>query len=68
MVGVDTDDNPPFGISPNHAHTIVGTYELKGFFGNVEHRLYHIRNPYGNDRYEGKFNDDDSIWTDNLKS
>lgn len=68
LVGVDTNSNPPFELSPAHAHSVVGTYELKDFFGNIAHRLYHIRNPYGNDRFEGKFNDDDPIWSESYKS
>lgn len=52
-----------------HAYSVVGAYELKDVYGNVQKRLFRIRNPWGQDVYSGPWNDaDTSRWTTAYKS
>ena len=52
-----------FGLTNNHAYTLVGTFLL--FDNNVQtNRLIKIRNPWGVDVYTGKWSDVDvASWT-----
>jgi hypothetical protein len=42
-------------------------YELKNNKGEVVHQLYKIRDPYGNNVYNGTWNKHDKQWTDSFK-
>lgn len=37
------------GLRGNHAYSVLGAYELKDSQGNVQHKLYQMRNPYSTD-------------------
>ncbi len=50
------------GLATNHAYTLIGAYETGG------HRLVKIRNPWGSFEWNGKWNDNDPDWTDEMKS
>ncbi len=64
-MGVDTSSaTNPYGLAPGHAHTVVGTYQIKNALGVVTNRLYRIRNPWGSDSYTGPWSDTDTTkWT-----
>lgn len=49
-----------------HAYTILGTQELK-VDGKVKHQLIKMRNPWGKERYDGPWSDNDKNWTDDFK-
>ncbi|CDW77757.1 calpain family cysteine protease containing protein [Stylonychia lemnae] len=70
LVGVDTSSNynSYYGLATGHAHTVIGQYLLKDIFGNVQYKLYRIRNPWGSDSYTGPWSDSDSRWTTYYKS
>jgi len=55
------------GLVPKHAYTLLGVQELKASNGNILHRLIKMRNPWGKERYDGPWSDDDSRWTDDFK-
>ena len=63
LVGADTASSPPYGLVSGHAHTVVGTYQLKDQNGNVQYNMVRIRNPWGVDKYTGPWCDGDSRWT-----
>lgn len=64
MIGIDTSGSAnSYGLVPGHAHTIVSTHFLRDSFGNIKHRLYRIRNPWGSDSYTGPWSDADTRWT-----
>ena len=63
LVGVDTASSPPYGLVAGHAHTVVGAYQLKDQYGNVQYSMVRIRNPWGIDSYTGPWCDGDSRWT-----
>jgi aminopeptidase C len=54
----------------SHAYSLIGAYELKETNGQVVHRLYRVRNPWGKDwgYYSGYWNDKSSLWTDSFKA
>jgi calpain-15 len=62
-MGASIGSSNPFGLTNNHAYTIVGAYLL--FDNNVQtNRLIKIRNPWGIDVYTGKWSDlDTTSWT-----
>jgi hypothetical protein len=50
------------GLVMNHAYTLIGTAQFNGEF------LVKIRNPWGSERYEGPWSDDDKTkWTEEAK-
>ena len=64
LIGADTSSSPPFGMVGGHAYTVIGAYELKDSSGVVRNRLFRVRNPWGQDIYNGPWNDGDtSRWT-----
>lgn len=68
MVGVDTASYAEFNLPGSHAYTVMGAYYLKDSSGNVVHRLYRVRNPWGIDVYTGPWCDSSSLWTDAFKA
>ena len=68
LVGVDTGSNPPNGLAGGHAYSVMGAYQLTDSSGNVLHKLFRIRNPWGIDSYWGAWNDGDSRWTAAFKA
>lgn len=69
MVGTDTSTNPPYGLVEGHAYSVVGAYNLRDSNGAIAHILLRIRNPWGQDRYNGPWSDGDtSRWTSSFKS
>jgi hypothetical protein len=46
-------------LVPNHAYSLIGAYEVKDNRGAV-HKLFKMRNPWGKERYNGPFSDDDT--------
>jgi hypothetical protein len=41
---------------------------LKDTSGNVVHRLFRVRNPWGTDVYNGPWSDSSSLWTTAFKA
>jgi hypothetical protein len=68
LVGVDTASFAEFALPGSHAYAILGAYELLDTNGNVVHRLYRIRNPWGVDVYDGPWDDSSSLWTAAFKA
>jgi|LauGreDrversion4_2_1035121.scaffolds.fasta_scaffold1842340_2 hypothetical protein len=42
-----------FGLSPGHAYTVLGCYEIKDANGKSVAKLLHMRNPWATDAYNG---------------
>lgn len=55
-----------FGLISHHAYTILGVVELKAG-DEVLHRLFKMRNPWGEEHYEGPWHDKDERWTEEFK-
>lgn len=68
LVGCDTPGTTVYGLATGHAHTVVGTYQLKDAYGRNTNKLYRIRNPWSQDSYTGPWSDSDSRWTSLYKS
>ena len=45
-----------------HAYTVLGVQELKDSNGVVQQQLIKMRNPWGTEKYQGDWRDDDSRW------
>mmetsp|Transcript_15909 Transcript_15909/g.24557 ORF Transcript_15909/g.24557 Transcript_15909/m.24557 type:complete len:86 (+) Transcript_15909:758-1015(+) len=60
--GSDQDQNS-FGIHLNHQYALVDAFTLTDGSGNVEHRMFMARNPWGETDYTGPWKHDDSRWT-----
>lgn len=57
----ETDVN---GVARSHAWTILGAHELSNGA-----KLIEVRNPWGaNEKYVGPYNDEDSVWTPELRA
>lgn len=54
------------GLSGGHLYSVLGAVVLKTKDGPV--RLIEIRNPWGTERYNGPWSDDDKKWTDELRN
>lgn len=55
------------GLVNNHAYTLIGHSLVT--VGSVTHKLYHIRNPWGNDNsYNGQWSDASPLWTSSAKA
>jgi hypothetical protein len=63
MVGCDTSYSSKYNLPASHAYTIMGTYQLKDTNGKVVQNLYRVRNPWGQDIYNGPWSDSSSLWT-----
>jgi len=50
----------------SHVYSLIGAVELKKD-GKTVKRLIKMRNPWGRERYNGPWNDEDSQWTDDFK-
>jgi hypothetical protein len=57
-----------YNLPESHAYTIMGTYQLKDTSGNVVYNLYRVRNPWGQDIYDGPWCDTSSLWTTAYKA
>lgn len=68
MVGVDTGSSALYSLPTSHAYSVFGAFSLKDTNGNVVHRLYQIRNPWGYDVYTGPWCDTSSLWTTAFKA
>ena len=54
------------GLSPGHAYTVLGVYELDGSRG--KEKVVRLRNPWGNGEWNGDWSDSSSKWTTQLKN
>lgn len=55
-----------YGLIRMHAYTLVGVVDLKK--DGVSHqKLVKLRNPWGQEMYEGPWKDDDELWTADFK-
>ena len=54
------------GLSPGHAYTVLGVYELDGSRG--KEKVVRLRNPWGNGEWNGDWSDSSSKWTSALKN
>ena len=54
------------GLSPGHAYTVLGVYELEGTRG--KEKVVRLRNPWGNGEWNGDWSDSSSKWTSALKN
>lgn len=66
-IGCDCDEYSEFGIWKNHVLSLLGVYELRNENGDVIHELYKIRDPYGNNVYNGTWSNNDQRWTDSFR-
>ena len=68
------------GLAGNHAYSLLGVYELSFENGEYQvltpeesgegmkiYRLVKLRNPWGKGEWKGKWSDDSSMWTEDLK-
>jgi hypothetical protein len=55
-----------YNLPGNHAYSIIGAYEIRGLDGAVEADLIQLRNPWGEDAYDGPWNMDDDLWTSSV--
>jgi len=53
---------PHHNLVTGHAYTLLGAIELTN-----GPKLLKVRNPWGKERYDGPFSDDDPQWTDAWK-
>lgn len=56
------------GIPQSHAYSVIEAFQLRNRFGQVEHHLYMLRNPWSNAYNDMRFNQEDPIWTSHYKS
>jgi hypothetical protein len=68
LVGCDTTGSSEYNLPTAHAYSVFGAYQLKDTSGNVVHTLYHVRNPWGQDYYDGPWSDTSSSWTTAFKA
>ena len=54
------------GLNLSHAYTVLGTKTLTDK-DNKKIRLVKIRNPWGEETYNGAFSDKSDLWTDDLR-
>lgn len=50
-----------YGLTSGHAYTIVGAFDLNG------DKVLKIRNPWGSEKYNGPWRDNDPRWTTALR-
>ena len=55
------------GLVSGHAYSFLDVQELKDASGKVVHTIAKVRNPWGKEKYTGKFSDKDSSWTPEWK-
>ena len=63
LVGCDTAASSKYNLPTSHAYTVMGAYQLKDTAGKVVQNLYRVRNPWGQDIYNGPWSDGSSLWT-----
>lgn len=68
LIGCDTSSTSRYNIPIQHAYTVMGQYELKDPQGNVVHRLFRVRNPWGVDVFNGPWSDGTVEWTEAFKA
>ncbi|ELP86008.1 hypothetical protein EIN_234550 [Entamoeba invadens IP1] len=61
MTESDLNLEETVGLLTQHAYTLLGAYEVDG------HKLLKIRNPWGKCEWTGKWSDEDSSWTQEMK-
>jgi len=54
------------GLVAGHAYTIIGVKTITLDNGGTQ-RLVKARNPWGSERYKGKWSDKSSLWTTSTK-
>lgn len=57
------DNTHANGLAHSHAYTVVGVATL-----STGDRLVKMRNPWGSERFTGKWGDSSSAWTDTLRA
>ena len=55
-----------YGLYPYHAYTLLGVLDLQKNGASYK-KLLKIRNPFGDERYNGPWHDGDKQWTDEFK-
>ena len=45
------------GLNLGHAYSILDTYVVKDSSDNIEKRLIYVRNPWGEDYFNGSYSD-----------
>lgn len=55
------------GLSTQHAYTLLDVAHLTDDDGNIVHTIAKMRNPWSREKYIGKWNDDDPVWTEKWK-
>lgn len=66
-IGTGTDqDKNAVGLPYSHALTVLGTLKVTSSTNGTEHHLVKIRNPWGQEFYNGNWSDKSFIWTDDL--
>lgn len=54
------------GLYSGHNYAVVTIREVKDSMGNLN-RIVKLRNPYINEKWQGDWSEDSSLWTENLK-
>lgn len=63
----DDTQTSTLGLALSHEYTLLGAYIVYNADGSLKEKLYHMRNPWGNDgKYSGPWNDADPIWKDQV--
>ena len=52
----------PYGLSQGHSFAILSVFPLVNKFGEIVHRLYMLKNPWGKETYSGDWNQKDKRW------
>ena len=55
------------GLITGHAYSFLDVQELRDSDGNIAHTIAKVRNPWGSEKYTGKFSDNDDLWTQEWK-
>jgi hypothetical protein len=60
------DDSSGAGLAQSHAYTVLSAHEIPDENGIVR-KLLRVRNPWGQEQYEGPYSDTDAAnWDDTL--
>lgn len=57
-----------YSVANGHAFSILSVFPLRDTQGEIEYKLYMVRNPWSDTYYNGDFHYVDSKWTDHRKS
>jgi hypothetical protein len=55
----------PYGLSQGHSFAILSVFPLRNKFNEIAHKMYMLKNPWGKETYQGKWNHRDrKNWKD----